>query len=205
MTKIKICGITNADDALAATGYGADALGFIFYKESPRHIATEEAGEICRKVPPFVKRVGVFVNEDKDVINKILGEVELDILQFSGDESPDYCRQFSRPYIKAIRVKDQETLDEIDKFETSYLLFDSYNEGLYGGTGKTFDWDLIRNQHFGNKYVILSGGLNPENIVDAVLEIKPYAVDVASGVEKHPGKKDHNKIKKFIEAVRNAG
>ena len=205
MTKIKICGITNIDDALAATGYGADALGFIFYKKSPRYISPETAREIARKVPPFVKKVGVFVNEEIDIVNKILDEADLDMAQLSGDETHSYCRNLNVPYIKAFRIRNEESLNEIDKFDTSYLLFDSFNEGEYGGTGETFDWSLIQNQHFKDKYVILSGGLNPDNIEDAILKIKPYAVDVASGVEKEPGKKDHNKIKSFIEAAKNAG
>ena len=205
MTKIKICGITNIDDALAATGYGADALGFIFYKKSPRYISPETAREIARKVPPFVKKVGVFVNEEIDIVNKILDEADLDMAQLSGDETHSYCRNLNVPYIKAFRIRDEESLNEIDKFDTSYLLFDSFNEGEYGGTGETFDWSLIQNKHFKDQYVILSGGLNPDNIEDAILKIKPYAVDVASGVEKEPGKKDHNKIKSFIEAAKNAG
>ena len=205
MTKIKICGITNIEDALTAAGHGADALGFIFYNKSPRYVDPEKAADIVRSVPPFVKKVGVFVNEEMNVVKEILGKVELDMMQFSGDETPDYCNSSPKPYIKAIRVRDSESLGEIDNFKTPYLLLDSYSEKQYGGTGKSFDWDLIEKKHLGDKYVILSGGLNPGNIGDAILKIKPYAVDVASGVEESPGRKDHNKIKQFIEAVKNAG
>ena len=205
MTKVKICGITNIEDALAAAGYGADALGFIFYKKSPRYLTSETAHEIFKELPPFVKKVGVFVNEDEDVVNRILDEVKLDMLQFSGDETPSYCDSIDKTYIKTFRIRDEESLNEINKFDTSYLLFDSYSEDEYGGTGKTFDWNLIQSQFLKDKYVILSGGLNPENVRDAIVKIKPYAVDVASGVEKYPGKKDHDKIKNFIEAVKDAG
>jgi len=205
MTKIKICGITNTEDALAATGYGADALGFIFYRKSLRFVEPEQAGEITKALPPFVKKVGVFVNEDKATVSSILETVVLDVLQFSGDETEDYCRSFGKPYIRSFRVKDEGSLGEINESETPYIIFDSYSENEYGGTGKTFDWDLIVSQQLRDKYVILSGGLNPGNVGDAILRVKPYAVDVASGVEQQPGKKDHEKIKKFIEAVKNAG
>ena len=205
MTKIKICGITNINDALAAAGYGADALGFIFYDKSPRCITPDKAKDITKKVPPFVKKVGVFVNEDTGVINKISDEVELDMIQLSGDETQDYCRKLNKPYIKTFRIRDMESLDEINNFDTFYFLFDSFSENEYGGTGKTFDWSLIQNRHFKDRYVILSGGLNPENTGDAIFKIRPYAVDVSSGVEEHPGKKDHSEIKNFIEAVKNAG
>ena len=205
MTKIKICGITNTEDARAAAGYGADALGFIFYKQSPRYVDPGKAAEILKSLPPFIKRVGVFVNEDKDILKGVLDRVELDILQFSGEEGHNYCNGFGKPYIKAIRVKGTESLGEISNFDTQYILFDSFSENEYGGTGKSFDWELLENRHIRDKYVILSGGLNPGNVGDAVSKIRPYAVDVASGVEKMPGKKDHDKIKKFIEAVSNAG
>ena len=205
MTKIKICGITNIEDAVAATGYGADALGFIFYKKSPRFVEPEQAGEISRALPPFVNKVGVFVNEDKETVSSILETVVLDMLQFSGDETEDYCRSFGKPYIRSYRVKDEGSLGEINESKTPYIIFDSYSENEYGGTGKTFDWELLVNQQLRDKYVILSGGLNPGNVGEAILRVKPYAVDVASGVEKKPGKKDHVKIKEFIEAVKNAG
>ena len=205
MTKIKICGITNIEDALTATDYGADALGFIFYKKSPRYVDPEIASGIARSLPPFVKKVGVFVNEDMNIISDIQESVGLDILQFSGDETYEYCKNARIPYIKSVRVRDGESLGGIDKYETPYLLLDNYSEKEYGGTGDTFDWDLIDNRQLGDKYVILSGGLNSGNIAEAIVKIKPYAVDVASGVEKSPGKKDSEKIKKFIEAVKNAG
>ncbi|MGI9553679.1 MAG: phosphoribosylanthranilate isomerase [Thermodesulfobacteriota bacterium] len=205
MTKIKICGITNKEDALAATSYGADALGFIFYKKSPRCLTPETAIEIFQHLPPSVKKVGVFVNEDTDTINKISAEAELDIVQLSGDESPGYCKNLNKPYIKAFRIKDRDSLNEFNKFDTPYLLFDSYSENEYGGTGEVFDWDLIDDQNFKDKYVILSGGLNSGNVGESIEKIKPYAVDISSGVEKNPGIKDHEKLRIFIEAVKNAG
>lgn len=202
MTKIKICGITNKKDAEAAVHNGADALGFIFYKESPRCVTVEIASKISREMPPFVKKVGVFVNENSNIVNRIASTAGLDLLQFNGDEQPDYFKNLNRPYIKAFRIKDRKSLDEIDKFDVPYVLLDSYGKNEYGGTGKSFDWNLIRNQIYKNKYVILSGGLNPENVGSAIEQINPYAVDVASGVEGSPGKKDHVKMKNFIEAVR---
>lgn len=202
MTKIKICGITNKKDAEAAVHNGVDALGFIFYKESPRCVTVEIASKISREMPPFVKKVGVFVNENSNIVNRIASTAGLDLLQFNGDEQLDYFKNLNRPYIKAFRIKDRKSLDEIDKFDVPYVLLDSYGKNEYGGTGKSFDWNLIRNQIYKNKYVILSGGLNPENVGSAIEQINPYAVDVASGVEGSPGKKDHVKMKNFIEAVR---
>ena len=203
MTKIKICGITNLSDALDAVRLGADALGFVFYPGSKRYIEPVKAKEIADSLPPFVKKIGVFSNEKADVVREISGIVNLDLLQIHGDETPGYCDGLGSPYIKAFRLKDENTLSEVNQFNTNYILFDTYSADEYGGTGRAFDWDILKNHPFENKYVILSGGLNPGNIKEAVNLLQPYAVDVSSGVEESPGKKDIGKIKKFIEAVRN--
>ena len=203
MTKIKICGITNLNDALDAVRLGADALGFVFYPMSKRYIEPVKAKEIADSLPPFVKKVGVFSNEKADVVREISEIVNLDLLQIHGDETPGYCDSLRSPYIKAFRLKDENTLGEVNQYNTNYILFDTYSADEYGGTGRAFDWDILKNQPFENKYVILSGGLNPGNIKEAVNLLQPYAVDVSSGVEESPGKKDIGKIKKFIEAVRN--
>jgi len=204
MTKVKICGITNASDASAAAAYGASALGFIFYKQSPRCVTVEDACEILMGVSPFIKKVGVFVNEDRNIVNEIANKASLDLIQLSGDESPVYCKGLNRPYIKAVRVKNKESLNEINEYDTQYTLFDTYSKSNFGGTGKVFNWDLIQNMPFEKRYIILSGGLNSENVKNAIKQVNPYAVDIATGVEKLPGKKDHEKMKNFIEAVRNA-
>ena len=203
MTKIKICGITNLNDALNAVGLGADAIGFVFYPGSKRYVEPVKAKEIADSLPPFVKKVGVFSNEDAGVVREISGIVNLDLLQIHGDETPGYCDSLGSPYIKAFRLKDENTLSEVNQYNTNYILFDTYSADEYGGTGRAFDWDILKNHPFENKYVILSGGLNPGNIKEAVNLLQPYAVDVSSGVEESPGKKDIEKIKKFIEAVRN--
>ena len=203
MTKIKICGITNLNDALDAVRLGADALGFVFYPGSKRYIEPVKAKEIADSLPPFVKKVGVFSNEKADVVREVSGIVNLDLLQIHGDETPAYCDSLDSPYIKAFRLKDANTLGEVNQYNTNYILFDTYSSDEYGGTGRAFDWDILKNHPFENKYVILSGGLNPGNIKEAVNLLQPYAVDVSSGVEESPGKKDIGKIKKFIEAVRN--
>jgi len=203
MTKIKICGITNMEDALAAVKLGADALGFVFYKESKRYIKPNVASEIARSLPPFVKKIGVFTNEDHGAIKDITGEVKLDLLQIHGDETPEYCNRLESPYIKAFRLRNEATLSEINEYSTNYLLFDTYSKDEYGGTGHAFDWNLLKGKPFENKYVILSGGLNPGNVGEAISLLNPYAVDVSSGVEEFPGKKDIEKINKFIEAVKN--
>ncbi len=203
MTKIKICGITNMEDALAAVKLGADALGFVFYRKSKRYVNPAKAFEITKSLPPFIKKVGVFSNEDHGVIRDITREVKLDLLQIHGDETPGYCEQLESPYIKAFRVKDESSLDQINDFNTDYILFDTYSKDEYGGTGRAFDWEMLKDRPFENKYVILSGGLNPGNVSEAVSLLGPYAVDVSSGVEESPGKKDIEKINKFIEAVKN--
>ncbi len=203
MIKIKICGITNLEDALASADAGADALGFNFYKKSPRCIEPEKAAEIIAQLPPFVMPVGIFVNEREDKIREIQQLTCLQALQFHGDESPEFCQRFGARVIKAFQVKDKESLKNMAHYHVGAFLLDSYRDGVRGGTGVTFDWHLaVVAKTFGK--VILAGGLTPENVAEAVKLVQPYGVDVAGGVEKEKGIKDHTKTKKFITEVRRA-
>lgn len=202
MVRIKICGITNLDDAILAVDYGADALGFMFYRESKRYISPEEAGKIISKLPPFVVTVGVFVNQELDEIRNAQKQANFDIVQLHGDESPDFCKSFGGRAIKAIRVRDGQALKEVESYSVQAVLFDKHSNESYGGTGMSFDWEILRNFRTSKK-VILSGGLSPENVAPAIRVVNPYAVDVSSGVEEYPGKKNPKKLKMFIEAVRN--
>jgi phosphoribosylanthranilate isomerase len=202
MIRIKICGITNLDDAILAVDYGADALGFMFYKGSKRYISPNEAQRIISKLPPFVITVGVFVNQELDEIRNIQGQAGFDIVQLHGNESPDFCKSFGERAIKAIRVKDNESFREVESYSAEAILFDTYSNESYGGTGMSFNWEILKNFRTSKK-IILSGGLSPENVTQAIGIVNPYAVDVSSGVEGHPGKKSPEKLKRFIEAVRN--
>jgi len=200
MVRVKICGITNIEDALAAVDYGADALGFIFFDKSPRYITTEKAKEIISWLPPFVTTVGVFVNEDPERIKEIMGRAGLNILQLHGEEPPDACKVWHR-VIKAFRVKDFTDLDPFEKYRASAFLLDTYTPESFGGTGQTFNWDIaVEAKRFGR--IILSGGLNPDNVEKAIKWVNPYAVDVCSGIEKEKGRKDLVKMKVFIEKIR---
>lgn len=202
MTKVKICGITNLEDAALAVDLGADALGFIFYKDSPRYVREDIAKEIIRRLPPFVSVVGVFVDEKRDVIKEITEFCCLDLLQFHGDESPDFCAHFDKRLIKAFRVKEKKDLEFISLYKVNAVLLDTYYEDLYGGGGKTFNWQLaVEAKRFSNR-VILAGGLSPDNISQAIQAVNPFGVDVSSGVESEPGKKDHGKVKEFIKRVK---
>jgi len=196
--KIKICGITNLEDALASIEYGADALGFVFFPKSPRYITPEKAGEITAQLPPFITTVGVFVNEEPAKIKEIMASARLHVLQLHGDETPDSCSTWS-PVVKAFRVKDFVDLKPLEHYKgVSAYLIDTFAPSSYGGTGQIFNWDIaVEAKKFGN--IILSGGLTPENIEKAVRWVKPYAVDVSSGVEADKGKKDLKKVKEFIE------
>lgn len=203
MIKIKICGITNLDDALAATTFGADALGFNFYKKSPRYIEPEKAAEIIAQLPPLIIPVGVFVNEREEKIREIQALTCIQAIQLHGDESPEFCQRFGNRVIKAFQVKDKESIKHMAHYHVGAFLLDSYREGLRGGTGETFDWHLaVVAKTFGR--VILAGGLTPENVTEAVKLVQPYGVDVAGGVEREKGIKDHAKLKKFITEVRRA-
>jgi phosphoribosylanthranilate isomerase len=203
MIKIKICGITSLDDALAASDAGTDALGFNFYKKSPRYVEPQKAAEIIHQLPPFVMPVGIFVNEREDRIRDIQFTTGIKVLQFHGDERPDFCERFATRVIKAFQVKDKDSLKHMAHYHVGAFLLDSYQEGVRGGTGAVFDWHLaVVAKTFGR--VILAGGLTPENVAEAVKLVQPYAVDVAGGVEKSKGVKDHSRMRKFIAEVRKA-
>jgi phosphoribosylanthranilate isomerase len=203
MIRVKICGITNLKDALLACELGADALGFNFYPESPRYITPEDAWHIICQLPPLVLSVGVFVDAELDVVNRLAGLVGLDWVQLHGQETPEYCLGTEHRVIKAIRLKDQESLASVAPYRNTVqaFLLDTYRADLVGGTGETFDWSLARQaQKYGP--IILAGGLTPENVAQAIEAARPQAVDVASGVESSPGKKDPEKLRAFFAAVR---
>ena len=201
-TRVKICGITNLADAQAAVAAGADALGLNFYEKSPRRVSVKAAAEISKQLPPFIMRAGVFVNADEDLVTRAIGECGLSLLQFHGEEPPEFCTQFGLMRMKSFRIRDAESLTEIPNYQTDAYLLDAYSPGARGGTGEKFNWDLaIEAQKFG-KPIFLAGGLTPENVADAVRKVRPFGVDVASGVEIAPGKKDQAKIHEFIAAVR---
>ena len=203
MTKIKICGITNKEDALWAINLKVDALGFIF-ADSPRRVKPEIVQEIIKLLPPFVSSVGVFVDEDREKVKEIAKSCGLTTLQFHGQEPPSYCKEFKQKVVKAFRVKDKSVLKKAAQYQNkvdAYLL-DTYSPFTYGGTGKTFDWSIAKEiKEFGLP-IILSGGLNPENIREAISEVDPYGVDVSSGVEGRPGKKNLEKLINFVRIVR---
>ena len=235
MVKIKVCGITNLEDAKLAVSFGAWALGFVFYKKSPRAVSPTKARNIIRELPPFVEPVGVFVNLKEGAVKEIADFCGLKTLQFHGDETPEYCQRFYRyKVIKAFRVEPASLDDEakshpvpqtfknhleggtvggikrnfdisnLSSFPVSAYLFDAYQEGEFGGTGKTFNWEKIAGKKLA-KPVILSGGLNPQNIKEAIQTVNPYAVDVSSGVEKDPGKKSFQLIEEFFKAIVSKG
>ncbi|MBI2485367.1 MAG: phosphoribosylanthranilate isomerase [Deltaproteobacteria bacterium] len=202
MTKIKICGITNIEDAILAIDLGADALGFMFYEESKRYIKPLEARCIISQLPPFITTVGVFVNQELDEINDMKEKAGFDTIQLHGDESPELCTKLGGKAIKTIRVRDSINSREVESYPTQAILFDTYSTKGYGGTGESFSWEILKDLNT-TKKIILSGGLSPENVVQAIQTVKPYAVDISSGVEEYYGKKSPEKLKKFIEAVRN--
>jgi phosphoribosylanthranilate isomerase len=201
-TLVKICGITNETDALAATEAGADALGLMFYEPSPRNVSLKVAAEIARRLPPFVIKVGVFVNAPEDLVLRAIGECGLNIVQFHGDETPDYCQLFPVMTIKAFRIRDAESLQSLPDYKTDAWLLDAYVADKLGGTGAKFNWDLAVEAQKLGRPIFLAGGLTPENVADAVRQLRPYAVDVSSGVEASPGKKDHEKVRAFIQAAK---
>ncbi|MEW4982383.1 MAG: phosphoribosylanthranilate isomerase [Cycloclasticus sp.] len=203
-TRVKICGITQVDDALAAIDAGADALGFVFYEGSPRFVDIHSTKLIFEKLPPFINKVGLFVNANYDYISHVLDALPLDILQFHGDEDEAFCRSFNRPYLKAIRMRDTTDLSDMAEIYSSAsgLLLDAFDSTQYGGTGQTFNWDLLPKRC--NLPIVLAGGLTVHNIYDAVKNTNPYAVDVSSGVEKSKGVKDHQLINKFMHEVKRA-
>jgi phosphoribosylanthranilate isomerase len=202
MVRIKICGITNLEDALLAAQLGADALGFIFYPPSPRFVTPDAARAIIPQLPPLVTTVGVFVDEDAATIMELAGQAGLDWLQLHGQEPPEYCRALDRRVIKVFRIRDAASLGRLQDYQgaAQAFLLDTYKKGQVGGTGETFDWDLAREA---KKYgpIILAGGLTAENVAQAIAVAQPQAVDLASGVEAYPGKKDPEKLRAFFKAV----
>lgn len=202
MIRTKICGITNRDDALCTVEYGADALGFIFYEKSPRYIVPEKAGEIISNLPPFVTPVGVFVNASESQIDMTVKLAGLQAIQLHGDEPPEACLGHAVPVIRVMRVGPDFEAETMQSYLVDTFLLDTDKSGLYGGTGETFDWALANKaKAFGR--IILSGGLNPDNVREAIDRVSPYAVDASSGVEAEPGKKDHDKVKNFLATVKN--
>lgn len=204
MTRVKICGITRPEDALAAARAGADAIGLVFFAKSPRFVTIGQAQAILDVLPPFVTTVGLFVNAAEDAVHAVLQALPLDMLQFHGEETPAYCRAFGRPYLKAVRVRPGVDLVE---YAASYpdargLLLDAFVPGIPGGTGQAFDWALIPRGL--SLPIVLSGGLDAGNVGEAIRRVRPWAVDVSSGVEADKGIKDAAKIAAFIQGVRNA-
>ena len=202
--RVKICGITRLQDLHAACSAGADALGFVFYEKSPRHVTLEAAAVLVRELPPFVQSVGLFVDAEPAFIEAVLAAVPLDLLQFHGDETPAECARFGRPYVKAVRVnRDTDLLKCAADFEAARgLLLDAFVSGVAGGTGERFDWNLIPANL--PRPVILSGGLTPDNVDEAVRRVRPWAVDVSSGVEVSKGIKDAHKMARFIAKAKEA-
>jgi len=200
--KVKICGITNLADALVVVQAGADALGFVFWQQSPRSISMETAARIVHELPPFIVKVGVFVDAPTDHVYRAIGECQLDLLQFHGEETPDYCVQFGLMSMKAFRIRDQGSLQLLPSYLTDAWLLDTFVPGKIGGTGEPFNWELAVQAREMGRPIFLAGGLTPENVSEAVRQVRPYAVDVSSGVESSPGKKDQAKVKAFITAAK---
>ena len=199
--RVKICGITNVQDALAAADYGADAVGFVLYKSSPRCVDLKTVKNIIAQLPPFVTTVGVFADTDEKEIHSIVEDCGLDVIQLQGDEPAELCRRLGGRVIKAIRIQDKFSLNRMIPYKVRAFVLDTYREGQLGGTGHTFDWNLaVEAKKFGK--IILAGGLTPENVGPAIEQVRPYGVDVSSGVEERIGKKDHSKLKRFIETAK---
>ncbi|MHC4186084.1 MAG: phosphoribosylanthranilate isomerase [Planctomycetota bacterium] len=201
IVKVKICGITNYDDAAAAIDLGADLLGFNFYPKSPRFIAPEKAGQIISRLPGFVDVAGVFVNDSFDHVHETISTCQLSWVQLHGDETPEFCRSFfslNVKTMKALRVKDQSDIEKAEDYFTDAILLDAFDPEKYGGTGLTFDWNIVG--HIG-KRIFLAGGINPDNAAKAI-ELGVYGIDICSGIEAAPGKKDHKKMKKLFENIR---
>jgi phosphoribosylanthranilate isomerase len=202
--RIKICGITRADDALQASQLGVDAIGLVFYGPSPRAVTAEQAAAIIRGLPPFVSTVGLFVDADTAEVNAVLQQVPLGLLQFHGDESPEFCQGFSRPYIKALRMKPGlDLVMQAERYQQAQgLLLDSFEPGIPGGTGQVFDWSNVPAGL--KKPIILAGGLSADNVAAAIRTVQPWAVDVSGGVESAKGIKDSGKMAAFVKAVNNS-
>jgi phosphoribosylanthranilate isomerase len=205
MVKVKICGITNRDDAQAAVAAGADALGFVMYKKSPRWVDPPVAQAIIAELPPFVLPIGVFVNEEAHTVRKLMDECGLALAQLHGDEDASYCQQLGRPVLKALRLKDRGSFLALAEFKgragVRGFVVDAFSDQAYGGTGQTVDWTLAA-EVARTVPILLAGGLTPSNVAEAIRLVRPYGVDVSSGVEDRPGKKDRVKVKSFVEAAR---
>lgn len=202
--KIKICGITRLADSQAAVEAGADALGFVFHPQSPRFLSTAAAAEIIRVLPLHVVKVGVFVDATPEVVTQAIRECGLDLLQFHGEEPPDYCLQFGPMTMKAFRIRDAGSLRALPDYSTDAWLLDAFVPGQPGGSGAMFNWDLAVQARGMGRPIFLAGGLTPENVAEAVRKVRPYGVDVSSGVESEPGKKDAEKVRAFITAAKGA-
>ncbi|MFQ5779528.1 MAG: phosphoribosylanthranilate isomerase [Nitrospiria bacterium] len=199
--KVKICGLTNLEDALAAVEYGADAVGFIFAPESPRFVSDDVVGEIVSKLPPFVTTVGVFASGGEKDFQHAINACGIDLIQLHGSFPPETLRAFSERAIQVIRIQDARSLDEAVSAPVRVILLDTYRKGVLGGGGVPFDWEIaIQAKRLGK--IILAGGLTPDNVREAIEKVRPYGVDVSSGVEMGPGRKDHKKLKRFIEAAK---
>ncbi len=205
IVKVKICGITNAEDATVAVEAGADAVGFVFHKKSPRCAEAAVVRAIVKTLPPFVLPVGVFVNEDAKVVCDLMDSCGLALAQLHGDETAAYCEALGRPVLKAIRLKDRRSFLALADFQgragVRGFLVDAFSPDAYGGTGQVADWSLAA-EAASAATILLAGGLTPENVSEAIQQVRPYGVDVSSGVEACPGKKDHEKVRAFVQAVR---
>ena len=200
-TRVKICGLTRETDVRAAAALGADAIGLVFYAPSPRAVAVEQARRLCAALPPFVTSVGLFVDAEPDQVRATLAQVPLDLLQFHGEEPPDYCAAFGRPWIKAIRMRpgiDPRVLQACYGAAAG-LLLDAYDPARAGGTGHCFDWDLVPSDLA--PHIVLAGGLDPDNVAAAIRQVRPYGVDVSGGVEVAKGLKDRQKMAEFMKGV----
>jgi phosphoribosylanthranilate isomerase len=202
---VKVCGITNVEDAMAAVEAGADALGFIFYEQSPRYVVPAVAGRIIAELPPLVMPIGVFVNERLSTVRSVMDRCGLAMAQLHGDEDASYCHELSRPAMKALRLKNRGALLALAEYQgrgrVRGFVLDAFSEAAYGGTGQITDWGLAA-EVAKSTPVLLAGGLTPENVAEAIRVVRPYGVDVSSGVESAPGKKNHAKIRAFLDAVR---
>jgi phosphoribosylanthranilate isomerase len=203
--KIKICGLTNAEDAAVAVEAGADAIGFVFHKKSPRCAESAVAKAIVKTLPPFVLAVGVFVNEEAKVVRDLMDSCGLALAQLHGDETAAYCEALGRPLLKAIRLQDRRSFLPLAEFQgragVRGFLVDAFSPDAYGGTGRVTDWSLAA-EAASTTTILLAGGLTPENVAQAIRQVMPYGVDVSSGVEASPGRKDHDRVRAFVQAVR---
>ncbi len=201
MVRVKICGITSKEDALMAVEAGVDALGFVFCEKSPRCVTPQKAAAIIRELPPFVQSVGLFVDEEAEQVNWSADFCALDLVQLHGDEDPEYCLGINRRVIKAFRVKDVASLAGIKRFPVAGYLLDAWSPLAHGGTGRTFDWELAKSTGIAHR-LILAGGLTPDNVAQALRIVSPYGVDVSSGVESAPGRKEPHKVREFIRLAK---